>query len=83
MIFVRAEQECDWILHLWALHEMFPYFFIIKTHSLCKVQLCLPQIHEKIAWINTGEVYKRRLCPTSLKGSLERYVEGDVYRNNF
>ena len=27
MIFVRAEREGDWALHLWAVHEMIPYFF--------------------------------------------------------
>ena len=27
MIFVRAEREGDWPLHLWAVREMLPYFF--------------------------------------------------------
>ncbi|KAK3889055.1 hypothetical protein Pcinc_006931 [Petrolisthes cinctipes] len=27
MIFVRAERESDWALHLWAVKEMIPYFF--------------------------------------------------------
>ena len=27
MVFVRAEQEADWPLHLWAVGEMIPYFF--------------------------------------------------------
>ena len=27
MSFVRAEQEGDWPLHLWAVKEMLPYFF--------------------------------------------------------
>ena len=27
MIFVRAEREADWPLHLWAVEEMLPYFF--------------------------------------------------------
>ena len=27
MIFVRAEREGDWALHLWAVNEMIPYFF--------------------------------------------------------
>ena len=27
MLFVRAEREGDWPLHLWAVKEMLPYFF--------------------------------------------------------
>ena len=27
MLFVRAEREVDWPLHLWAVKEMIPYFF--------------------------------------------------------
>ena len=27
VIFVRAEREADWPLHLWAVEEMLPYFF--------------------------------------------------------
>ena len=27
MLFVRAEREADWALHLWAVKEMIPYFF--------------------------------------------------------
>ena len=27
MLFVRAEREADWILHLWAVSRMLPYFF--------------------------------------------------------
>ena len=27
MAYVRAERESDWILHLWAVSEMLPYFF--------------------------------------------------------
>ena len=27
MLFVRAEREADWVLHLWAVTEMIPYFF--------------------------------------------------------
>ena len=26
MLFVRAEREADWALHLWAVKEMIPYF---------------------------------------------------------
>ena len=27
LIFIRAEQEGEWSLHLWAVNEMIPYFF--------------------------------------------------------
>ena len=27
MVFVRAEREADWPLHMWAVAEMIPYFF--------------------------------------------------------
>lgn len=27
MLFVRAEREADWSLHLWCLNQMIPYFF--------------------------------------------------------
>jgi hypothetical protein len=27
MVFVRAEREADWPLHLWAVEQMMPYFF--------------------------------------------------------
>ena len=27
MIYVRAEREADWSLHLWAMWQMIPYFF--------------------------------------------------------
>ena len=27
LMFIRAEQEGEWALHLWALNEMIPYFF--------------------------------------------------------
>ena len=27
MLFVRAEREADWLLHLWAVKAMIPYFF--------------------------------------------------------
>jgi len=27
MMFVRAEREADWPLHLWTIQQMMPYFF--------------------------------------------------------
>ena len=27
MIYVRAEREAEWSLHLWAMQQMIPYFF--------------------------------------------------------
>ena len=27
LIFIRAEREREWALHLWAVNEMIPYFF--------------------------------------------------------
>ena len=28
LTFIRAEQEGEWVLHLWAVNEMIPYFFV-------------------------------------------------------
>ena len=28
MIYVRAEREAEWSLHLWAMQQMIPYFFV-------------------------------------------------------
>ena len=33
MAFVRAEREGDWPLHLWAMKEMLPYFFVAVHHN--------------------------------------------------
>lgn len=27
MIYIRAEREAEWVLHLWAVQQMMPYFF--------------------------------------------------------
>ena len=32
MLFVWAELEGDWPLHLWAVQEMMPYFFATAHH---------------------------------------------------
>ena len=33
MVFVRAEREGEWPLHLWAMQEMLPYFFAAGHHN--------------------------------------------------
>ncbi|MES9884531.1 MAG: hypothetical protein ABW185_27110 [Sedimenticola sp.] len=39
MIFVRAEREADWALHLWAVAEMLPYFFAASHHNYARYGL--------------------------------------------
>ncbi|XP_038064765.1 D(1A) dopamine receptor-like [Patiria miniata] len=39
MIFVRAEREGDWPLHLWAVNEMIPYFFAAGHHNYARYGL--------------------------------------------
>ena len=33
--FMRAEREADWLLHLWAVEQMIPYFFA-ASHFNCE-----------------------------------------------
>lgn len=39
MMFVRAEREGDWPLHLWAVQEMMPYFFAAGHHHYARYGL--------------------------------------------
>ena len=39
MMFVRAEREGDWPLHLWAVQEMMPYFFAAGHHNYARYGL--------------------------------------------
>ena len=39
MLFVRAEREGDWPLHLWAVQEMMPYFFAAGHHHYARYGL--------------------------------------------
>ena len=39
MVFVRAEREGDWPLHLWAVQEMMPYFFAAGHHNYARYGL--------------------------------------------
>jgi len=39
MVFVRAEREGDWPLHLWAVREMMPYFFAAGHHNYARYGL--------------------------------------------
>ena len=36
MVFVRAEREGEWPLHLWALQQMLPYFFAAGHHQYAR-----------------------------------------------
>ena len=44
MVFIRAEQELDWPLHLWAVSQMVPYFFASLHVNYARYGLYLPQI---------------------------------------
>ena len=33
MLYIRAEREADWRLHLYAVKEMLPYFFAVEHHN--------------------------------------------------
>ena len=35
MIYVRAEREAEWSLHLWAMQQMITYFFAAGACELC------------------------------------------------
>ena len=39
MVFVRAEREGEWPLHLWAVQEMLPYFFAAGHHNYARYGL--------------------------------------------
>ena len=39
MLFIRAEREGDWPLHLWAVQEMMPYFFAAGHHNYARYGL--------------------------------------------
>jgi len=39
MVFIRAEREGEWPLHLWAVQEMLPYFFAAGLHNYARYGL--------------------------------------------
>ncbi len=48
MLFVRAEREGDWPLHLWAVKEMLPYFFAASHINYARYGLCYLRSMEKL-----------------------------------
>jgi len=41
MVFVRAEREADWPLHLWAVAKMNSYFFAAGHCNYARYDFCL------------------------------------------
>ena len=48
MLFVRAEREGDWPLHLWAVKEMLPYFFAASHINYARYGLYYLRSMEKL-----------------------------------
>ena len=81
LIFIRAEQEGEWALHLWTVNEMIPYF-IAAGHSLCQIWPNLPQINAKAAWGNPRKISKGKTYPTSQTRTVEWDMDRHVHRDN-
>ena len=48
VIFVRAEREADWLLHLWAVKQMMPYFFAAAHFNYAKYGLYYLRAMERL-----------------------------------
>lgn len=48
MMFTRAEREGDWLLHLWAVKAMLPYFFAARHFNYAKYGLLYYREMEKL-----------------------------------
>ena len=53
MLFCRAEKEADWALHLYAVEQMIPYFFLLAIQTMpvmgYTIFAQLPRCHQ-ISW---------------------------------
>ena len=49
MLFVRAEREVDWPLHLWAVKEMIPYFFAVGHCNYARYATYYLHLMEKLS----------------------------------
>ena len=81
LIFIRAERDGKWVLHLWAVNEMI-IFFCCWAHSLCKIWPNLPQINAKAAWGNPRKISEGRTCPTPQTRTVEWDMDRHVHRDN-
>ena len=62
MLFVRAEREGEFPLHLYACRQMIPYFFCCWTCKLCKVWVMLFAVKVKVATNNPLSGFETRVC---------------------
>ena len=73
MIFVRAEREGDWPLHLWAVREMLPYFFAAGHWHYARYALY---------YLRSMEIHERGARDASQEGLVEWHMVRHVHRNN-
>ena len=81
LIFIRAEREGEWALHLWAVNEIIQYFFA-AGHIHCQIWPNLPQINAKAAWGNPRKISEGRTCPTPQTSTVEQDMDRHVHRDN-
>ena len=56
MMYIRAEREADWCLHLTAVKEMLPYFFCCRACQLCSIWSLLLAYYGGNAKIMSGTI---------------------------
>ena len=81
LIFIRAEREGEWGLHLWAVNEMIPYFFAAGHIHYCQIWPNPPHINAKAAWGNPRKIFEGRTCPTPQTRTVERDMDRHVHRD--
>ena len=85
MVFVRAERESDWPLHLWAVGEMIPYFFASAHVNYARYGLYYLRSMESLpAEILTlflnGQHTMRHVCGASNSTWSDMFIESTFMR---
>ena len=82
LIFIRAEREGEWALHLWAVNEMIPYFFVAGHIHYARYGLIYLRSMQKLAWGNPRKISEGRTCPTPQTRTVERDMDKHIHRDN-
>ena len=70
VLFVRAEREAQWKLHLYAVEQMLPYYFCCWSCSLCPIRKLL-SFSSKFLWLFSITGMTSTLCIFQLVFKME------------
>ena len=81
LIFIRAEQEGEWALHLWAVNEMIPHFFAARHIHYARYDLIYLRSVQKLHG-GTLERFQKREHVQRLKQGLWNGIRTDIIETN-